>query len=375
MRVSDEFLEMQPMANGSATGTIDTAFSESVTLSLSPKNTSGSALPATLPYLLDIYDDVDGALIASGVVISSNSYTIPVDYTKRIGVYKFVARDATGRMGTTTLAVRSGPFDSITILPVSSAILHGTSTFGFVRLTDRLGNLLSPEFHTMRIETTGGYMLDTDGSQKTVIERDTMESESMIAFGSDTPGQMKLVVTIDGIKTQSLSIRILESAKLQLERVGGVPQVGGAGVPVRIRVLDNQNQQINGFSSVAHLQLPENAGSFSVDAVRIEDGISDYFTFTPGRLAGDHALSITVPGIGTVPDIIFSVRPGIPLSIAHSITDQQVNWKLLDRYGNATRANMTGSIVRNADAPESIAFSDGVYSMIRNAGFYTVNVP
>ncbi len=363
------------MAQGSATGTIDTSFSGNVSLSLSPKNASGSVLSTTLPYLLDIYDDVDGALLASGVVISSNTYTIPVDYTKRIGVYTFVARDATGRMGSATLAVRSGPFDSITIQPVSSAILHGTSTFGFIRLTDRLGNLLSPEFHTMRIETTGGYMLDADGSQKTVIERDMMESESMIAFGSDIPGSMKLTVTVDGIKTQSLSIRILESAKLQLERVGGVPQAGGAGVPVRIRVLDNQNQQINGFSSVAHLQLPENAGSFSVDAVRIDDGISDYFTFTPGRLAGDHALSISVPGIGTVPDIVFSVRPGIPLSVTHAINDKEVLWKLVDRYGNATRANMTGSIVRNADAPESIAFSDGVYSMIRNAGFYTVNVP
>lgn len=145
LRITDEFLDVHPNVGGSFTGIIDTNLAENVSLSVVPKNASGVTLTGALPYMLDIYDDVTNTLIASGITIPSNSYLIPLDYTKRIGVYKFIVRDTSGRTGTTTLAVRSGPFEKINFTPVSSALLYGASSFGFLRLTDRLGNLLSPE--------------------------------------------------------------------------------------------------------------------------------------------------------------------------------------------------------------------------------------
>ncbi len=202
-----------------------------------------------------------------------------------------------------------------------------------------------------------------------------MESESSIAFGSDTPGSMTLSFTVDGIKTQTFPIRVLESAKVQLERVGGVPLVGGDPVKVRLRVLDTNNEVVSGFSSFAHLDIPEAAGSFDTDSVRIEAGTSDYFTFIPGRLAGDHTLSLTIPGIGTIPDIVFSTKPGIPMYVSHAITDDMVEWTLLDRYGNLTPASATGTIVRDADPAQMITFTAGKYTMIRNSGYYTIRVP
>ncbi len=129
LRVTDEFLEVHAMVGQSFTGIIDTTLSSNVTLSITPKDASGSTISENRPYMLDIYDDVDNTFVASGIVLPSNSYMLPVDYTKRIGVYKFVVRDASGRTGVATLAVRSGPFEKIVFSPVSSAILYGASSF------------------------------------------------------------------------------------------------------------------------------------------------------------------------------------------------------------------------------------------------------
>lgn len=202
-----------------------------------------------------------------------------------------------------------------------------------------------------------------------------MESESTIAFGADTPGTMKITITVDGIKTQVSTIRVLERAKVQLERVGGIPLVGGDAVKVRLRILDAQNEVVRGFSSFAHLDIPEAAGTFDEDSIRIEDGTSSYFSFFPGRLAGDHALAITVPGIGTIPDIIFSTQPGIPMYVTHTIRDTTVDWMLVDRYGNMTSVNATGTILRDAGTVQPISLVSGMYTMPRNPGYYTIQVP
>lgn len=132
-------------------GTIDTTLASPVKLSFAPKTSTGLVLKDEFPYTLDIYDSFDDSLIESGITIPNNDYTISYNYTKKIGTYHFVIRDALGRYGDTTLSVRSGPIAKATFTPVSSALIVGSDSLGVLRLTDKLGNLLSPELHSINI--------------------------------------------------------------------------------------------------------------------------------------------------------------------------------------------------------------------------------
>ncbi len=107
IRVSDELLDIYPMVDGVATGTLDTTQSLPATLYFVPKSATGLILNDSFPYILDVYDSFDDTLIQSGIVISDKNYAIPYDYTKKIGTYKFILRDNSGRYGQTTLTVRS----------------------------------------------------------------------------------------------------------------------------------------------------------------------------------------------------------------------------------------------------------------------------
>lgn len=45
-----------------------------------------------------------------------------------IGVYRFIATDADGRTGETTLAVRSGPVARMEFTPISSTLAKGANS-------------------------------------------------------------------------------------------------------------------------------------------------------------------------------------------------------------------------------------------------------
>lgn len=60
-----------------------------------------------------------------------------------------------GISGEFTFAVQSGIFSQIRIVPISSALVKGTKTLAMVRLLDRLGNPISPNVHSLKLDTSG----------------------------------------------------------------------------------------------------------------------------------------------------------------------------------------------------------------------------
>lgn len=151
MRVSDEYIQVTPRIDGEYRGTIDTTLTGSVVLTLSPETTTGGLLDHAYPYTLDVYDSFDESIIQTGVLISNNYYVIPLNYTKKVGSYRFALTDRLGRTGEATLTVTSGPLSRATFTPVSSVLVSGSDSLGVLRLTDKLGNLLTPELHTIKI--------------------------------------------------------------------------------------------------------------------------------------------------------------------------------------------------------------------------------
>ncbi len=85
--------------------------------------------------------------------------------------------------------------------------------------------------------------------------------------------------------------------------------VGGPAVSIFAEVVDENDQLLSGFHSSISFSLPTLAGSFATGTVAIENGKTDDFSFLPGRVAGQQMLSIYVPGIGTIPDVPFSISP------------------------------------------------------------------
>lgn len=151
LRVSDESIDIDARIDGVSKTKIDTTFSSPVILNLKTINASGAMIDANLPYTLDIYDAYDDTLIESGIIIANSTYTLSYTYSKKIGTYRFVIRDRLGRTGESTLTVTSGPLARATITPVSSALVMGADSLGVIRLLDALGNVLTPELHSIDI--------------------------------------------------------------------------------------------------------------------------------------------------------------------------------------------------------------------------------
>ena len=67
-------------------------------------------------------------------------------------------------------------------------------------------------------------------------------------------------------------------------------------------------------------------------------------TYTPGRLAGNQQVTAVIPGLGSIPDIGFSVNPGTPMYISHRETDTSLIFSLRDRYNNIVPATLSGTL-------------------------------
>jgi hypothetical protein len=85
--------------------------------------------------------------------------------------------------------------------------------------------------------------------------------------------------------------------------------VGGTPINATIEIQDASGKKIPGISSVASWGLPDGAGSFSRETLEIVDGSAKAFSYIPGTVSGNHSLSLDIPGIGSISNIVFSVLP------------------------------------------------------------------
>ena len=203
---------------------------------------------------------------------------------------------------------------------------------------------------------------------------DIMEAQIPMVIGSDEPGTLHIQATIDTTLTSTTDITVYPSARIVLMRDQN-PQVGGVRVPTHIEVQDASGTRITGLSSVASWTLPAGAGSFSKQTISITDGVSESFDYIPGTVSGYHSLSIDIPGIGSVSDMVWRVLPGAPLYIDHTRESGSLIFALRDRYGNIANSSLTGSIGRNSEPTRAITFATGSYRTPLRSGYYTVDVP
>lgn len=197
----------------------------------------------------------------------------------------------------------------------------------------------------------------------------------ILSYGSSTAGKLTLSISIDGVIQTETAIDIFPTARVVFER-SSQPVVAGLPITAHIKVLDGNGNIISGFSSVADMTLPEAAGYFaSGTTVEIKSGQSTDFTFVPGRVAGEHMLTLDIPGVGTISDIPFTIAAGAPMYMNASYSDTTFSFVLRDRYGNLSPRNMTATMTRDTDASQTVAFSGGVYSQTRKTGFYKMQAP
>ncbi len=113
---------------------------------------------------------------------------------------------------------------------------------------------------------------------------------------------------------------------------------------------------------MASWKLPGGAGTFSKETIAITDGLSENFDYLPGSVSGNHALSIDVPGVGSLSNIVFSLLPGDPLYISHVKDTNSIIFSLRDRYDNiASFSSLVGTLSHNNGSATPIAFSNGEY--------------
>ncbi len=92
-------------------------------------------------------------------------------------MYRLIVSDSQGITGEFTFAVESGGVSQVRITPVSSALVRGAHTLAMIRLLDRLGNPITPDLHSLKVEVSGGYIVDSSGEKRTSMSMDIMESQ------------------------------------------------------------------------------------------------------------------------------------------------------------------------------------------------------
>lgn len=75
---------------------------------------------------------------------------------------------------------------------------------------------------------------------------------------------------------------MIPSANVVLEYDGNKEfRIGEAPRSIRIKILDQNGNLLDRFSSAVNISLPETAGVFSEEIVRIRGGQSEIFAYTP----------------------------------------------------------------------------------------------
>lgn len=114
---------------------------------------------------------------------------------------------------------------------------------------------------------------------------------------------------------------------------------------------------------------------FTPQIVTIENGIAQPIIYTPGRRSGIHRVRATIPGIGSVPDIAFSVNPGKSLYISHVEDDTYMTFSLRDRYDNIVPETLPGTLELPGMPAQNIEFSGGLLQVEKTTGYMMVRVP
>lgn len=86
-------------------------------------------------------------------------------------------------------------------------------------------------------------------------------------------------------------------------------------------------------------------------------------------------MTLDVPGIGTLSNIIFSIDPGKPMYITPSLSATTFSFTLKDRYGNISPDTLSANITRDTDPSVPVNFTNGIYSDLRKTGYYTIKAP
>lgn len=136
--MSDEYLSVTPTYDQKVTSMMPVTSATGMVFGFVVKNTTGLLLAPKFPITLDIYDDVAGSRIATGITITTDNYTLPTTYTKKTGVLRLEFRDREGRSATNTLAIQSGPIARASFSPLSSALMKDSNTLVSLRLRDAL---------------------------------------------------------------------------------------------------------------------------------------------------------------------------------------------------------------------------------------------
>lgn len=124
-----------------------------------------------------------------------------------------------------------------------------------------------------------------------------------------------------------------------------------------VRVEDAEGRPLEGFRSVLNLTTGVGGGTFAPEVVMIDNGISSPLTYTPGRLAGEHRVTASIPGLGSIPDILFTVNPGKPMYISHIEDETYITFSLRDRYNNIAPVTLPGTLETGGKPIQNIVFS------------------
>lgn len=334
-------------------------------------------------FSVKILDDITGREIIAKIDGKNGKIEIPASVSKNIGVYRAIITGADGISGEMTFSVRAGELAKISLNPVSSAIVKDSETLVTLSLQDSLNNAVSADLFSVELIAENGSLVDVSGNSVQKLTLDIFDSNLIFGVRGNNSGKLKIFAKVkqslptgDKNFETNHEIDVIESANVKFQIDGNSAfQIGDAPRLVRVVIADDAGRTLEGFSSILSISVPSGAGEFSHQTVAINRGQSENLTFYPGMVAGQHNLTLNIPGIGILNNTPLTILPGKAMYIDSSVSNGQVSFALRDRYGNLTADNFVGFLTKNSENPIEIRFENGKYTIPEENGFYIMEVP
>lgn len=144
---------------------------------------------------------------------------------------------------------------------------------------------------------------------------------------------------------------------------------------MRIAFRDATGKILNDFSGIIALSLPKNAGNIDMPIVKMTNGYSELFHYTPGTIAGKYNLTMSIPGMGTE-NAVITVIPEKPMYIEYRQDNSGLVFSLRDRYGNLSPFSGDAVFVMDeTETPISIKNQSIIRISNPKAGNFTFEIP
>ncbi|NDK10028.1 VCBS repeat-containing protein [Candidatus Gracilibacteria bacterium] len=316
---------------------------------------AGNVLPLTYPISVTLKRNDEVVYEQSG--ISENNLSTPrsIYGAKTAGVYEIEVRDGTGFVSVRNFEVLPKAA-SVLDVNISTTLIEtdGNISTHLVSALDSLGNLASGELYEVNMEIQGGGLVFEDNGTDKITSQIIEGYKPFRLRSTNRASNNTLSVELRNaqgkvIQTKKYQIQTISDIRLQLDRLNGVPKVGGNQYKFRATFTDKSGNTLSNLNSRVYLSIPKLYGQSDDIYTEVKNGVG-VVSMTTSTLAGKQILfELQVEGGNNIYKKRSNINPDKAIQVDLALSETKieaspdaktiVDVSLKDRYGNTVFNN------------------------------------